>query len=129
MMFAIVAWSKSFYFSLRKNVFPQCWFLIYISHICCYTQLECIFIRKISHLKKTLKFAGKNSACKSSCKNLHASFLHKFFVEIHHIARYLRMCKCCNASGLYCRCHANRQKLASSSLCLGLPPYTILSLY
>ena len=82
---------------------PQCWFLIYISHICCYTQLACILIRKISHLKNTLKFACKKFACKGSRKNLHASFLHGLFMEICHIARNLRMCKCCNAHGLYCK--------------------------
>ena len=67
-----------------------------------YTQLACIFIHKISHRKNTLKFACKESACKSSCKNLHPSFLRGFFVEIRHIARNLRACKCCNAGGLYC---------------------------
>ena len=46
-----------------------------------YTQLKCIFISKISHCKSTLKFAYKKSACKNSCKNLHASFLRGFFME------------------------------------------------
>ena len=67
-----------------------------------YTQLACTFISKISHRKSTLKFACKKSACKSLCKNLHASFLRGFFVEIRHIARDLSTCKCCNARGLYC---------------------------
>ena len=67
-----------------------------------YTQLACILIDKISHLKNTLKFACKKSPCKSSCKNLHASFLRGFFVEIRHIARNLRACKCYNARGVYC---------------------------
>ena len=48
------------------------------------------------------KFACKKSACKSSCKDLHASFLRGFFVEIRHIARNVPACKCCNARGLYC---------------------------
>ena len=65
-------------------------------------QLACIFISKISHCKNTLKFACKKSACKSLCKNLHASFLRGFFMEICHIACNLRACKCCNARGLYC---------------------------
>ena len=55
-------------------------------------QLARIFIRKISHLKNTLKFASKKSVCKSSCKNLHASLLCGFYVEIRHIARNLRAC-------------------------------------
>ena len=42
------------------------------------------------------------SLCKSLCKNLHASFLRGFFVEIRHIAHNFRTCKCCNAHGLYC---------------------------
>ena len=29
-------------------------------------------------------------------------FLRGFFMEIRHIARNLRACKCCNARGLYC---------------------------
>ena len=65
-----------------------------------YTQLVCI--GKISHCKSTLKFACKKSACKSSCRNLHASFLRGLFGEIRHIARNLRTCKCCNVRGLYC---------------------------
>ena len=67
-----------------------------------YTQLACIFVSKISPHKSTLKFACKRSACKSSCKNLHASFLRGLFVEICHIACNLCACKCCNARGLYC---------------------------
>ena len=67
-----------------------------------YTQLACIFIHKISHRKNTLKFACKKSVCKSSFKNLHASFLCGFFMEICHIACNLCTCKCCNARGLYC---------------------------
>ena len=67
-----------------------------------YMQLACTFMSKISHRKSTLKFACKKSACKSLCKNLHASFLRGFFVEIRDIARDLRTCKCCNARGLYC---------------------------
>ena len=67
-----------------------------------YPQLACIFVNKISHRKSTLKFACKKSACKSSCKNLRASFLREFLVEIRHIACNLRVCKCCNARGLYC---------------------------
>ena len=50
----------------------------------------------------TCKFACKKSACKSPCKNLHASFFGGFYVEILHIARNLRTCKCCNAYGLNC---------------------------
>ena len=68
-----------------------------------YTQLACNVVSKISHRKSTLKFACKKSACKCLCKNLYASFLRAFFVEIRHIARNLRACKCCNARGLYCR--------------------------
>ena len=67
-----------------------------------YTQITCIFVSKIRQRKSTLKFACKKSACKSLCKNLHASFLRGFFVEIRHIACNLRACKCCNARGLYC---------------------------
>ena len=67
-----------------------------------YTQLACIFVSKISHRKSTLKFACKKSVRKSSCKNLHASFLCGFFMEIRHIARNLHARMCCNARGLYC---------------------------
>ena len=82
-------YSKLFSFSPQKDVFPQCRFLInfYIRHICCYTQLACIFIRQISHFKNTLKFA-----CKSLFKNLQASILCGFFMEIRHIARNLCVC-------------------------------------
>ena len=66
-------------------------------------QLACILIRKISHLKNTLKFECKKFAYKSSRKNLHVSFLRGLFMEIRHIARNLRMCKCCNAHDLYCK--------------------------
>ena len=103
-------YSKLFSFSLWKDIFPQCRFLIYISHIYCYMQLARIFIRKISHLKNTLKFASKKSVCKSSCKNLHASLLCGFYVEIRHIAHNLRACKSCNARGLYCRWAVSRYK-------------------
>ena len=67
-----------------------------------YTQIMCIFVSKIRQRKSTLKFACKKSACKSLCKNSHASLLRGFFVEIRHIARNLRASKCCNARGLYC---------------------------
>ena len=103
-------YSKLFSFSPWKDIFPQCRFLIYISHIYCYMQLARIFIRKISHLKNTLKFASKKSVCKSSCKNLHASLLCGFYVEIRHIARNLGACKSCNARGLYCRWAVSRYK-------------------
>ena len=61
------------------------------------------FCKENQSLKNTLKFACKKSPCKSSCKNLHASFLRGFCVEIHHITCNLRVCKCCNARGLYCK--------------------------
>ena len=67
-----------------------------------YMQLACIVVSQISHRKNTLKFACERSACKSSCKNLHSSFLREFFMEIYHIACNLGACKCCNARGLYC---------------------------
>ena len=67
-----------------------------------YTWLACIFTSKISHPKHTRKFGSKRAACNSSCKIVHASFLHGFCVEIHHIACNLCACKCCNALGLYC---------------------------
>ena len=87
-----------------------------------YTQLACIFVSKISHHKSALKFACKKCACKSSCKNLHPSFLRGFFVKIRHIARNLRACKCCNARGLYCSlCNTTLQPLTTKIQC-----YTVL---
>ena len=54
-----------FSFSPRKDIFPQCRFLIFHKpYFCCNKnkQLACIFTAKISHLKNTLKFACKRSA-------------------------------------------------------------------
>ena len=98
-----VQYLKLFSLSLRKDIFPQYRFLILTSATFSVAkkcvQLVCIFMSKISHHKNTLNFACKKCkifACKSVCKNLHASFLHGFFVEICHNARNLHACKCCN---------------------------------